>query len=120
MECFTASEGDHALQLIREHAPDAAVLDVIMPQLGWLRSTRRGAQRFRRAQPARAPVKRHAAGGGYRPCFRARRQRLNVTKPFSPVEVVARLKRLVTERGVTRKERIGRNLVYLQATGRGP
>jgi len=94
MECFTASEGDHALQLIREQRADAAVLDVIMPNLDGFEVL----AAVRNDSGARnLPVLLLSAMQQEADIVRAFGLGANdyVTKPFSPVEVVARLKRLV-------------------------
>jgi two-component system cell cycle response regulator DivK len=94
MDCFVASEGDKALALMRASPPDAAILDIIMPNMDGLEVL---------AAISNDPILKNtpvillsalqqesdivrALGLGARDY---------VTKPFSPVEVVARLKRLI-------------------------
>ncbi|HYW48886.1 MAG TPA: response regulator [Bryobacteraceae bacterium] len=92
MECETAADGTSALELIRRHRPHAAVLDINMPNLDGfaLLSTIR-----REEIPVRVLL------------LTARQQESDVlrgfslgaddyvVKPFSPLELVARLKRLL-------------------------
>jgi DNA-binding response OmpR family regulator len=94
MECFAACEGDQALELIRAHSPDMAVLDVVMPNMDGLEVL----AAIRNDSVARhLPVLLLSAMQQEADIVRAFGLGANdyVTKPFSPVEVVARLKRLV-------------------------
>ena len=94
MDCRIAEEGEQALALIRSAPPDVAILDVVMPNLDGFevlaavrndRSLRHVRVMLLTAMQQEADIVRGFALGAddY------------VLKPFSPVEVVARLKRLV-------------------------
>jgi two-component system, cell cycle response regulator DivK len=92
MDCFPASDGPQALELIRQVRPDAAVLDVNMPGMdGYavLSAVRQEAIPLRvlllTARQQESDVLRGFTLGAddY------------VVKPFSPMELVARLKRLL-------------------------
>jgi CheY-like chemotaxis protein len=93
MECIMASDGPSALQVIRTQRPDAAVLDVNMPEMdGYevLAAVRRDGNPVRvmllTARQQEGDVLRGFTLGAddY------------VVKPFSPMELVARLKRLLS------------------------
>jgi DNA-binding response OmpR family regulator len=94
LDCATADEGDKALEMIRSEPPDAVILDVIMPNLDGLEvlAAVRNDARLRNVrvlmlsalQQETDIVRAFGLGADD-----------YVTKPFSPVEVVARLKRLV-------------------------
>jgi two-component system, cell cycle response regulator DivK len=94
MDCSVASEGDKALAMMRAAPPDAAILDVIMPNMDGLEVL---------AAIRNDPVLKHirvlllSALQQESDIVRALGLGADdyVTKPFSPVEVVARLKRLV-------------------------
>ena len=94
MECSVASEGDTALALMRASPPDAAILDIIMPNMDGLEVL---------AAISNDPKLKHtrvlllSALQQESDIVRALGLGADdyVTKPFSPVEVVARLKRLI-------------------------
>ena len=95
MECRTASSGPEALQMIREFSPHAAVLDVNMPGMDGfeiLSAIRRAALPVRvvmlTARQHESDVLRGFTLGAddY------------VVKPFNPLELAARLKRLLQRR----------------------
>jgi CheY-like chemotaxis protein len=94
MECRVASDGGQALELIRSTCPNAAVLDVNMPNLDGFevlatlkndRQTRRVRTILLTARQQESDIIRGFGLGAddY------------MLKPFSPMELVARLKRLV-------------------------
>jgi len=94
IECRAAGEGDTALEMIRTSPPDAAILDVIMPNMDGLEvlAAIRNDRALKNVRVLLLSALQHetdivrAFGLGADDY---------VTKPFSPVEVVARLKRLV-------------------------
>jgi DNA-binding response OmpR family regulator len=92
MQCLTAADGNAAIASLRESKPDAAVLDVNMPGMD-------GYQVLSAIRSEALPV---------RVLLLTARQQENdvirafalgaddyVVKPFSPMELVARLKRLL-------------------------
>jgi len=94
MDRVVAGEGDQALELMRASPPDAAILDVIMPNMDGLEVL--------------AAIRNDSLLRNVRVLLLSALQQESdivralglgaddyVTKPFSPVEVVARLKRLV-------------------------
>jgi len=93
MECYTADDGPAAIELIRRYKPNAAVLDVNMPGMD-------GYQVLAAIRAEEIPVR--------VVLLTARQQESDVlrgftlgaddyvVKPFSPMELVARLKRLLT------------------------
>ncbi len=93
MECFMASDGSSALEIVRRQRPHAIVLDINMPQMDGfevLAAIRREGISIRvlllTARQQEGDVLRGFALGAddY------------VVKPFSPMELVARLKRLLS------------------------
>jgi len=94
IECAVASEGDQALELMRAAPPDAAILDVIMPNMDGLEVLAAV-----RNDPALRDVRLLLLSALQQESDIVRAFGLGaddyVTKPFSPLEVVARLKRLV-------------------------
>ena len=94
MECTAASEGDKALQLMRAAPPDAAILDVIMPNMDGLEVLAAV-----RNDPVLKDVRVLLLSALQQESDIVRALGLGaddyVTKPFSPLEVVARLKRLL-------------------------
>lgn len=94
MECREARDGGEAVELIRTFAPDAAILDVSMPNLDGLQVLS-----LLKSDPATAAT---------RVIFLTARQQESdivkafalgaedyITKPFNPMELVARLKRIL-------------------------
>lgn len=94
MECREARDGGEAMELIRTFAPDAAILDVSMPNLDGLQVLS-----LLKSDPATAAT---------RVIFLTARQQETdivkafalgaedyITKPFNPMELVARLKRIL-------------------------
>jgi DNA-binding response OmpR family regulator len=93
MECASAREGDAALQLVRSTAADAAILDVMMPNMDGLEVLA-----AIRNDPALRRVRVLMLSALQQETDIVRAFGLGaddyVTKPFSPVEVIARVKRL--------------------------
>lgn len=94
MDCATAGEGDRALELMRDAPPDAAILDVIMPNMDGLEVLAAV-----RNDPVLKDVRVLLLSALQQESDIVRALGLGaddyVTKPFSPLEVVARLKRLL-------------------------
>lgn len=97
-EVLTAASGDAALRAAREERPDAIVLDVMLPEIDGFEVCRQlGADPATAGIPvvllsARAlqpDVDRGLAAGAA----------AYVTKPFDPLELVARVERLVQRAG---------------------
>lgn len=94
MECATAGAGDQALELMRAAPPDAAILDVIMPNMDGLEVLAAV-----RNDPLLKDVRVLMLSSLQQESDIIRALGLGaddyVSKPFSPLEVVARLKRLL-------------------------
>jgi DNA-binding response OmpR family regulator len=94
MDCAAACAGDQALETMRAAPPDAAILDVIMPNMDGLEVLA-----AIRNDPTLKNVRVLLLSALQQESDIVRALGLGaddyVTKPFSPVEVVARLKRLV-------------------------
>jgi len=94
IDCVVAGEGDQALELMRATPPDAAILDVIMPNMDGLEVLA-----TIRNDPILKNVRVLLLSALQQESDIVRALGLGaddyVTKPFSPLEVVARLKRLV-------------------------
>lgn len=93
MECATAGEGDEALRLIRSLPADAVILDIMMPNMDGLEVL---AALRNDGEIAHLPVLVLSALQQETDIVRAFGLGADdyVTKPFSPMEVIARLKRL--------------------------
>jgi DNA-binding response OmpR family regulator len=94
MECREARDGGEAVELIRTFAPDAAILDVSMPNLDGLQvlsllksdpATSATRVIFLTARQQEADIVKAFALGAED----------YITKPFNPMELVARLKRIL-------------------------
>lgn len=92
MECRLASSGTEALRMLREHQPHAAVLDVNMPGMDGFEVL---AAIRREAIPVRVILltARHAESDIIRGFDLGADD--YIIKPFNPIELVARLKRLL-------------------------
>lgn len=94
MECAAAVEGDKALELMRAAPPDAAILDVMMPNMDGL-EVLAAVRNDRTLKDVRVLLL--SALQQESDIVRALGLGADdyVTKPFSPLELVARLKRLL-------------------------
>lgn len=94
---MTAVDGEEALALIAAESPDACVLDVAMPRVGGLEVVRR-----LRADPATAGLPVVLLTAAARLTDEASGHEAGadayLTKPFSPAELVAAVRRLIGER----------------------
>ena len=92
MECFTAADGPSALDMIRRHRPNAAVLDVNMPGMD-------GYEVLSAVRAEEIPVRVLLLTARQQESDVIRGFTLGaddyVVKPFSPMELVARMKRLL-------------------------
>jgi DNA-binding response OmpR family regulator len=99
MECRTASTGPEALQMIREFSPNAAVLDVNMPGMD-------GFEILSAIREAALPVRVVMLTARQHESDVVRGFTLGaddyVVKPFNPLELAARLKRLLQRRRTDR------------------
>jgi DNA-binding response OmpR family regulator len=85
MDCQTVSDGRAALAAIQQNTPDAVVLDVNMPGLN-------GYEVMDAIRAGSLPVKVLLLTADERPAAGSADDVM--TKPFNPIELVARLKRL--------------------------
>jgi DNA-binding response OmpR family regulator len=92
MECYTAVDGPSALEIIRRHRPHAAVLDVNMPGMD-------GYEVLSAVRAEQIPVRILLLTARQQESDVIRGFSLGaddyVVKPFSPMELVARMKRLL-------------------------
>jgi two-component system cell cycle response regulator DivK len=92
MECFTAADGPSALEMIRKYRPHAAVLDVNMPGMD-------GYEVLSAIRAEEIPVRVLLLTARQQESDVIRGFTLGaddyVVKPFSPMELVARMKRLL-------------------------
>lgn len=92
MKCLQAKGGEEALRVIRETLPQIAVLDINMPGMDGYETL--SAIRAENLPVMGRPAHRAPAGSRYPPRLPAGADDYLV-KPFNPLELVARLKRLV-------------------------
>lgn len=94
MKVVTARDGDQALRMIREQAPDLIIMDVMMPKLSGFKATRlvKFDPKFKRTplilltartQDADRSLGMEAGADAY------------LTKPFDPEQLLSEVKRLL-------------------------
>ena len=94
---LTAASGEEALRLTREHAPDAVLLDIMMPSLDGFEATR-AIREWEATGPDRTrahiiALTANAMAGDRERCLKAGMDDY-LAKPVAPSELLERLRRL--------------------------